>query len=190
MAGLQADRDIVAGLAEAKHAEYELEKKGLSPAASSHEQELDGIHDGLEFPTEEEKHTLRRVPDQVPWSAYCEHPLPQFATYVPRSHAVQLHSNCSLRACGALLILRYHRRLREYPLLRSSTRCPGTHEPQVISRIVPSSYIAYICTHICLRSRSCVTVVPVQRSASRLAHVCAMIRGALSHLSPTFDLSC
>ena len=74
MAGLQADRDIVAGLAEAKHAEYELEKKGLSPAASSHEQELDGIHDGLEFPTEEEKQTLRRVADTLPLRAYSKRP--------------------------------------------------------------------------------------------------------------------
>ncbi|KNZ78721.1 putative peptide transporter ptr2 [Termitomyces sp. J132] len=31
---------------------------------------LDGIHDALEFPTEEERETLRRVPDTVPWSAY------------------------------------------------------------------------------------------------------------------------
>jgi len=35
------------------------------------EHELDEIHDGLEFPTEEEKATLRRVPDSVPWNAYC-----------------------------------------------------------------------------------------------------------------------
>jgi POT family proton-dependent oligopeptide transporter len=41
---------------------------------SEHEpdHELDGIHDGLVFPTEEERATLRRVPDTVPWSAYCE----------------------------------------------------------------------------------------------------------------------
>ncbi|KIM46804.1 hypothetical protein M413DRAFT_263342 [Hebeloma cylindrosporum] len=32
--------------------------------------ELDGIHDGLEFPTEEERATLRRVPDSIPWNAY------------------------------------------------------------------------------------------------------------------------
>ncbi|RPD65524.1 oligopeptide transporter [Lentinus tigrinus ALCF2SS1-7] len=70
MAGLQADKDIVAGLAEAKSLEYELEKKGSSPPASSHEHELDGIHDGLEFPTEHERVTLRRVADAVPWSAY------------------------------------------------------------------------------------------------------------------------
>ena len=96
MAGLQADRDIVAGLAEAKHAEYELEKKGLSPAASSHEQELDGIHDGLEFPTEEEKHTRRRVPDQVPWSAYCEHP---FRNSRPMSPAHTLSNSTVIAVC-------------------------------------------------------------------------------------------
>lgn len=77
MAGLQADRDIIAGLAEAKQHEYELEKKGISPSTSSHEHELDGIHDGLELPTEEEKRTLRHVSDAVPWSAYCEY---SFAT--------------------------------------------------------------------------------------------------------------
>ncbi|TFK82817.1 oligopeptide transporter [Polyporus arcularius HHB13444] len=70
MAGLQADRDIIAGLAEANHVEYELEKKGISHSTSSHEHELDGIHDGLEFPTDEEKRTLRHVSDAVPWSAY------------------------------------------------------------------------------------------------------------------------
>ena len=39
---------------------------------SEEEHELDGIHDGLEFPTEEERATLRRVPDTIPWNAYCE----------------------------------------------------------------------------------------------------------------------
>ena len=32
--------------------------------------EPDGIHDGLEFPTDEERETLRRVPDSIPWAAY------------------------------------------------------------------------------------------------------------------------
>ena len=27
-------------------------------------------HDGLVFPTEEERTTLRRVPDSIPWDAY------------------------------------------------------------------------------------------------------------------------
>jgi proton-dependent oligopeptide transporter, POT family len=31
---------------------------------------LDGIHDGLEYPTEEERRTLRRVADRIPWAAY------------------------------------------------------------------------------------------------------------------------
>ncbi|KAI0682220.1 oligopeptide transporter [Earliella scabrosa] len=70
MAGLQTDTDILAGLAEAKRDELELEKKGFSPVESAHEQELDGVHDGLEFPTEDEKKTLRRVTDSIPWSAY------------------------------------------------------------------------------------------------------------------------
>ncbi|KAF8638638.1 hypothetical protein AX17_002063, partial [Amanita inopinata Kibby_2008] len=37
---------------------------------STPEYELDGIHDGLEFPTEEERATLRRVSDSIPWAAY------------------------------------------------------------------------------------------------------------------------
>ncbi len=65
MAGLQADKDILAGLAEAQRDEVELEKKGFhirdSEESTQGEHELDGIHDGLEFPTEEEKQTLRRV---------------------------------------------------------------------------------------------------------------------------------
>ncbi|KAL1943975.1 hypothetical protein VTO73DRAFT_3793 [Trametes versicolor] len=69
MAGLQADKDILAGLAEAKHDELEYEKKNLDDSTSQ-EHELDGIHDGLEFPTKDERHTLRRVSDTIPWSAY------------------------------------------------------------------------------------------------------------------------
>ena len=36
------------------------------------DQELDGIHDGLIFPTKDERLTLRRVPDSIPWNAYCK----------------------------------------------------------------------------------------------------------------------
>jgi len=32
--------------------------------------EADGVHDGLEIPTDEERDTLRRVPDHIPWAAY------------------------------------------------------------------------------------------------------------------------
>jgi len=61
------------GLADAKHDEYEDVKKLFSgDHIASSFYENDGIHDGLEFPTEEEKHTLRRVSDSIPWSAYCE----------------------------------------------------------------------------------------------------------------------
>lgn len=68
MAGLQADKDIIAGLAEAKRDEYE---KDIDDSTSEGH-EPDGIHDGLEFPTKEERHTLRHVSDTIPWSAYCE----------------------------------------------------------------------------------------------------------------------
>ena len=41
------------------------------PRDSLHISELvDSIHDGLEFPTEEEKLTLRRVSDTLPWTTF------------------------------------------------------------------------------------------------------------------------
>jgi POT family proton-dependent oligopeptide transporter len=65
--------DTIANFAEAKCDEYEDEKKlssNLYVASSVYKD--DGIHDGLEFPTEEDKNTLRRVSDSIPWSAYRE----------------------------------------------------------------------------------------------------------------------
>lgn len=64
--------DIPAGLAEAKRNEYVYEKKvGSSSSEDGISVEAhDGIHDGLIFPTEEEREKLRRVPDNVPWNAY------------------------------------------------------------------------------------------------------------------------
>ncbi|KAF7290408.1 putative peptide transporter ptr2 [Mycena chlorophos] len=46
--------------------QYELQNNGTS----TNLHEPDGIHDGLVCPTEEERSTLRRVPDAIPWSAY------------------------------------------------------------------------------------------------------------------------
>jgi hypothetical protein len=45
----------------------EYEMNGESP---SNLHEIDGIHDGLVRPTEEELATLRRVGDSIPWNAY------------------------------------------------------------------------------------------------------------------------
>ena len=82
MAGLQTDDAMIAGFAEAERDQYILEKKFgdshdhiVSEAAS---QEHDGIHDGLEFPTDDERNTLRRVSDKMPWNAYrtCPHGRP------------------------------------------------------------------------------------------------------------------
>ncbi|KAK7049259.1 hypothetical protein VNI00_005860 [Paramarasmius palmivorus] len=77
MAGLQADT-VVELAATHEVAYHEAEKKRQHPEvdsssgkySSSEEPELDGIHDGLVFPTEEEKATLRRVPDKIPWTAF------------------------------------------------------------------------------------------------------------------------
>ncbi|KAJ8474525.1 hypothetical protein ONZ45_g15917 [Pleurotus djamor] len=75
MAGLERDVAITGALADPTVAPVVLheksEKRSSSEASISDvEHELDGIHDGLEFPTEEEKLTLRRVSDAIPWNAY------------------------------------------------------------------------------------------------------------------------
>lgn len=88
MAGLQTDDINLPGYAIAEHAndKYFSEKKHGGSAdhiesdAASHE--LDGIHDGLEFPTDDERMTLRRVPDTIPWNAYRESPTA--APWTPR----------------------------------------------------------------------------------------------------------
>ncbi|ESK92850.1 oligopeptide transporter [Moniliophthora roreri MCA 2997] len=78
MAGLQVD--TVAELAathEVAYHEVEIKKQQPEVDYSSSEKsgvidehELDGIHSGLVFPTEEEKATLRRISDKVPWTAF------------------------------------------------------------------------------------------------------------------------
>jgi len=70
MAGLQTDADAFVGVAHA-----EKSRTIDSDASRDHKSDpeapvLDGIHDGLEFPTEEEKKTLRRIADAIPWNAY------------------------------------------------------------------------------------------------------------------------
>ena len=70
MSGAASDNDTKAGLAEATRDELELEKTGLAIRDDS-SGELDGIHDHLEFPTEDEMKSLRRVPDSIPLRTYC-----------------------------------------------------------------------------------------------------------------------
>lgn len=75
MAGLQRDTAIIAGLGEAKMDEAMINEKRTSSEQSVDQDvdhHLDGIHDGLEFPTEEERLSLRRVADAIPWNAYSE----------------------------------------------------------------------------------------------------------------------
>jgi len=69
-----ADSDLVVGLAEAtQHDSPEIEKKlSDSIADDSFDKEVDSIHEGLVFPTDEELLTLRRVSDAIPWAAYRE----------------------------------------------------------------------------------------------------------------------
>ncbi|KAF8872957.1 peptide transporter PTR2A [Infundibulicybe gibba] len=65
---------VVASGAEKQSIQHDLGKerssvdKVLPEDSIGHD--LDGIHNGLEFPTEYERATLRRVPDSIPWNAY------------------------------------------------------------------------------------------------------------------------
>lgn len=74
MASFEPNTPIVAASAGSARVDYD--KKLHADEVSSTEKsailenELDGIHDGLEFPTEEEIVTLRRVSDAIPWTAY------------------------------------------------------------------------------------------------------------------------
>ncbi|KAJ3975658.1 PTR2-domain-containing protein [Lentinula raphanica] len=73
MAGLQPDvLDELAATRGVSHAEFELKKEHpeLEESSAASVDELDGIHDGLEFPTEEERLILRRVSDTLPWASY------------------------------------------------------------------------------------------------------------------------
>ncbi|KAG7094844.1 hypothetical protein E1B28_005653 [Marasmius oreades] len=66
MAGIaQVEAVEIAALSHVKKNELLDEKHSMQS-----ERELDGIHDDLDFPTEEEKATLRRVADKMPWDAY------------------------------------------------------------------------------------------------------------------------
>ena len=73
MAGLEPDRDTPAELVE--------DERRLSSPASSDKKDLilvddddddDNAHAGLEFPSDEELLTLRRVSDKLPWTAYSQ----------------------------------------------------------------------------------------------------------------------
>jgi hypothetical protein len=96
MAGLQVDRDVLAGLAEANHDEAIIGQQNLAQTAlepskktsqdrssietSAHTagstlREPGATEDGeksLRLPTDEELRTLQHVPDKIPWNAYCE----------------------------------------------------------------------------------------------------------------------
>lgn len=70
----------MAGVQYYDHNEFEEEQEREGLLQKKSDQELDGIHDGLIFPTEDERLTLRRVPDSIPWNAYCKFPMNKFLT--------------------------------------------------------------------------------------------------------------
>ncbi|KAF7301619.1 hypothetical protein MIND_00727400 [Mycena indigotica] len=73
MAGLQTDTDAIiaqAHVLKEEKAELELAFDTKSLTESAPLEMNDGVHDGLEFPTDEERATLRRVSDSLPWNVY------------------------------------------------------------------------------------------------------------------------
>ncbi|KAL0577272.1 hypothetical protein V5O48_004700 [Marasmius crinis-equi] len=69
MAGIaQYEAEEIAALSHVKKNEILVDQTHSTDVKDS--AELDGIYDGLEFPSEEEKATLRRVADRMPWNAY------------------------------------------------------------------------------------------------------------------------
>jgi POT family proton-dependent oligopeptide transporter len=70
MAGLQTDADALVAQSEVLKHQHEKPIGDSKSFIESSEEADDGIHDGLVFPTEEEKATLRRVSDTLPWNAY------------------------------------------------------------------------------------------------------------------------
>lgn len=125
MAGLDHDADRMAGLAEAERDQAAYEKKGLehSSVISSHEHEPDGIHDGLQFPTADERASLRRVADKIPWNAFRARPSRLFS---PRARGSLMDAFCRSyrvrRARRALLVLRLDRCLHELHPAAASER--------------------------------------------------------------------
>ena len=101
MAGLQADADAFVGVAHAEKLRTADSDASHDPKGDLEAPVLDGIHDGLEFPTEEEKKTLRRVADKIPWNSYRQYlvvtrPL-KFAHHIPIQRSRLLSSsNASL----------------------------------------------------------------------------------------------
>jgi len=75
MSGLQRDEVAAAAFADAK-----VNEKSSLATESVRDEPLDEDHAGLIFPTEEEKKTLRRVPDSIPWNAYRKLPL-QYSSF-------------------------------------------------------------------------------------------------------------
>uniref|UniRef100_A0A0W0FSY4 Putative peptide transporter PTR2A n=1 Tax=Moniliophthora roreri TaxID=221103 RepID=A0A0W0FSY4_MONRR len=70
MAANITDQAEFAATHEIAYEEADFKKEHPEVSDVSSNEHLDGIHDGLEFPTEEERLTLRRVADAVPWNAY------------------------------------------------------------------------------------------------------------------------
>jgi POT family proton-dependent oligopeptide transporter len=74
MAGLQTDSAILAGLGEAQRDQASEDEKKVHHDEQDDKDVDDPVHRGLELPTEEERATLRRIADAIPWNAYRQFP--------------------------------------------------------------------------------------------------------------------
>jgi hypothetical protein len=68
----QLNGPIHVGAAELDEDEDSMDIRHAYKLSSSEDAEFDDSYEGLEFPTEEEQQTLRRVADAIPWTAYSE----------------------------------------------------------------------------------------------------------------------
>lgn len=72
MAAIHVDDPALAALGhiEGKDRQDEKVPPGYEVSAHAQDDEDDDAHAGLEFPTDEERATLRRVADSLPWNSY------------------------------------------------------------------------------------------------------------------------
>jgi len=70
MADLQGDSALIALSESQKDDVYNDEKHRHDEQDPIQDNNDDLIHHGLEFPTDQERETLRRVADAIPWNAY------------------------------------------------------------------------------------------------------------------------
>lgn len=90
MAGARIEDPAFAALSKVE----EHDEKPSPSVESVPQEEGDDIHSGLIFPTDEERATLRRVADTLPWNAYRK---PSSSPALPYSFGTFSHRLCRTR---------------------------------------------------------------------------------------------